>query len=155
MMNLSEKWRPDRWVMAHDADQFYTDELIEFFKITNSNTKYDLIMADEWTFPVNFKSYTEKYELRKWNNMPHKIKCNMAVYPTRHFMVEGAVKSRNYQDNYNSVYGGVYHHYKFRKDVQRLEAGYNLGDRQPPKSERYEGLIEFSSDYPSVIKEYV
>ena len=152
MMNLSEKWEVGRWVMSYDADQFYTDELIDFFKITSENTEYDLITADEWTFPHDFDYYTENYELRKWNNMPHRIKKNMAVYPTRHFMVEGYLNSYNYQDNFKSIHGGVYHHYKFRKNLDRLNAGYNLGDRKPPNPDRYLNLVEFNGDYPESVR---
>ena len=155
MMNLSRKWKAGRWVMSYDADQFYTDELIDFFDITNAVSEYSLITADEWTFPESYAEYTEKYEARKWNNMPHKIKPNMAVYPTRHFMVEDFFRSYNYQDNFKSIHGGVYHHYKFRMDRGRLQAGYSLGDRKPPDASRYECLKKFHGKYPAVIEKFL
>ncbi|MBV1870853.1 MAG: hypothetical protein KUG76_08080 [Gammaproteobacteria bacterium] len=151
MINLSKEWQVGRWVMSYDADQFYTDELISFFDITNQVTEYDLITADEWTFPNGFDKYTTGYEKRKWNNMPHKIKSNLAVYPTRHFVVESCFGTKTYQDDFSSIYGGVYHHYKFRKNSQRLEDGYSLGDRKPPDLSRYDGLVDFRAVYPKVI----
>ena len=152
MMNLSEDWEEGRWVMSYDADQFYTDELIDFFKITNTPSDYDLITADEWTFPYDFNHYTTGYENRKWNNMPHKIKPNMAVYPTRHFVTESVFSFKHYYENHKMLYGGVYHHYKFRKDAVRLSAGYELGDRKPPKKERYENLLKFTGNHPLSVK---
>ncbi len=154
MMRMSNKWKLGRWVMSYDADQFYTDELIDFFSLTNDNNcEFDLITADEYTFPNNYSNYTEKYEKRKWNNMPHRIKENMAVYPTRHFMVETPFKALNYQDNMRSVHGGVYHHYKFRKDSGRLAAGYSLGDRKPPENDRFHDLKSLdASELPEIIR---
>jgi hypothetical protein len=154
MMNMSQKWQEGRWVMSFDADQFYTDELIEAFSITNQETDFDLITADEWTFPEDFSLYTTEYEKRKWNNMPHKIKKNMAVYPTRHFVVESLFNHKHYYQFAKRFHAGVYHHYKFRKDTARLEAGYQLGDRKPPEDERYSNLKFFEGNYPSSVKEY-
>jgi len=155
MMNMSNMWEKDRWVMSYDSDQFYSDELIDFFNITNIQTDYDLITADEWTFPYDFENYTDGYELRKWNNMPHKIKDNMAVYPTRHFMIESMFAHKNYQDNFKRIDGGIYYHYKFRNDEARLEAGYKLGDRKPPEDSRYSNLKRFEQEHPEVIKRFI
>ena len=155
MMNMSKMWKEDRWVMSYDSDRFYSDELIEFFNICNKKTEYDLITADEWTFPNDLENYTDGYEKRKWNNMPHKIKENMAVYPTRHFMVESMFSHKNYQDNFKRVHGGTYYHYKFRNDKARLEAGYNLGDRKPPEDSRYSDLKKFELMHPKVIANYI
>ena len=153
MVNISNKWKTGRWVMSYDADQFYTDALINFFKITNSDVEFDLITADEYTFPYDFNNYTDNYELRKWNNMPHRIKKNLAVYPTRHFMIESKFAAHNYPNNCKSAHGGVYHHYKFRWNAERLASGYKLGDRKPPNDERFTGLKSSREILmPSVIK---
>jgi len=153
MINLSKQWSPGKWVMSYDADQFYTDELIENFQMTNELCKYDLITADELTFPENFDHYTMLYEKRKWNNMPHKITDRIAVYPTRHFVNEKAFSFSHIHETACSYHAGVYHHYKFREDSQRLQASYNLGDRKPPDPDRFSGLKEFKGDYPNVIKD--
>ncbi len=154
MMNMSKMWQKDRWVMSYDSDQFYSDELIDFFNICNKKSKYDLITADEWTFPYDFNNYTDKYELRKWNNMPHKIKSNMAIYPTRHFMIESIFSHKNYQDNFKKIHGGRYYHYKFRKDQNRLKAGYSLGDRKPPMESRFQNSKKFILTHPRSIRRY-
>lgn len=155
MCRLSEAWREGRWVMTCDADQFYTDELIDAFSVTKEDGfNCDLITADELTFPFGFDEFTSGYEIRKWNNLPHRIKRNMAIYPTRHFMVETLTNTLNYQDNFKRLHGGVYHHYKFRRDPSRLEKGYQLGDRRPPDPQRYEGLQSAQTvQFPSVIRE--
>jgi hypothetical protein len=155
MCRLSNLWSVGGWVMSYDADQFYCDDLIDAFTLTaDLRFDYDLITADEYTFPYDFNNFTREYELRKWNNMPHRIKSSMAVYPTRHFMVEGAVLAQNYQDNFKRFHAGIYHHYKFREDKSRIVAGYSLGDRKPPEAYRYSKLESADSiDMPSIIKD--
>ncbi len=141
MCRLSDAWKEGRWAMTYDADQFYTDDLIDVFSVTNDPSfDADLITADELTFPFGFDQFTSHYEERKWNNLPHRIKPNMAVYPTRHFMIETPARALNYQDNVKRFHGGIYHHYKFRNDQSRLDAGYKLGDRRPPDPSRYFNL---------------
>lgn len=154
MMNLSNKWEIGRWVMSYDADQFYTDELIDFFSVANQKTDFDLITADELTFPYDFFGSTYQYEFRKWNNMPHKIKPNMAVYPTRHYMIEYRFSVKKYHAICKVAHGGTYHHYKFRKNTERLRAGYMLGDRNPPEGSRYSSIQAYRGPYPSVIAKY-
>lgn len=154
MMSISKRWQEDRWCMSLDADQFYTDELIEKFSITNEKTDYDLITADEWTFPQSFREFTTKYETRTWNNMPHKIKKNMAVYPTRHFVTESMWGHQHYNKFAKCFHAGTYHHYKFRENLERLQAGYQLGDRKPPNNERYSNLKEYTGVHPEVIREH-
>jgi hypothetical protein len=155
MMRMSSKWKEGNWVMTYDADQFYTDELINKFTICNEDTDLDLITADEWTFPESFSEYATGYELRKWNNMPHKIKKGMAIYPTRHIVQESLFNHRQYHEMENIYHAGIYHHYKFRNDKGRLAAGYNLGDREPPKTERYQGLRKREGDLPEIIKSFI
>ena len=76
---------------------------------------------------------------------------NMAIYPTRHFVVESFFSHKHYYEFAKKYHGGVYHHYKFRNNQERLNAGYNLGDRRPPEPERYSDLEKFSGSLPSVI----
>lgn len=156
MSKLSKKWKKDRWVMTYDADQFYSEELIKTFSQTiNTDFHYDIITANELTFPFNFNQFTKDYEERNWNNLPHRIKKNMAVYPTRHFMIENFFSSKNYEKHARTKHSGFYHHYKFRKNKKRIEDGYNLGDRKPPDPERYKNLN--SADkilFPEIIKKY-
>lgn len=153
MMNLSKQWSEGKWVMSYDADQFYSDDLIDHFQITNEDSKYDLITADELTFPESFKHYTMLYEKRKWNNMPHKITDRIAVYPTRHFVNEKAFSFSHIHETARTYHAGVYHHYKFREDSTRLKASYKLGDRKPPDPNRFLGLKEFNGNHPKVIQE--
>jgi len=74
--------------------------------------------------------------------MPHKIKENMAVYPTRYFMVEDMLRIYTY-------------HYKLRKDQARLNAEYKLGDRKVPSKNRYRNLKKITEKYPNIISRYV
>ena len=152
MINMSKMWKKDRWMMSYDADTFYTDELIDFFQITNEKNDYDFISADEWTFPEDFNFFTDKFERRKHNNMPFKIKKNIAVYPTRHFMVESMFSYKNIGLSNKNANGGIYHHYKFRNDNKRIISGYRLGDRKPPDKSRFKDLKKFDSIYPEIIR---
>jgi len=154
MCRLSKKWQIGNWVMTYDADQFYSDELIDSFSATvRKDFNYDLIAANELTFPYSFSQFTKEYENRTWNNLPHKIKNNMAIYPTRHFMIERSHSAINYQDDAKIIHSGLYHHYKFRKNKKRIEDGYNLGDRKPPNIERYKNLQTMDKSLlPTVIK---
>ena len=156
MMNISRQWKVNTWAMTYDADQFYPDYMIEEFDLVNETSDYQLLTANEFTFPENFKEYTEHYEIRKWNNMPFKIQKNMAVYPTRHFVVENFFNFRHISEINFQKSVGNYYHYKFRNNISRSEAGYSLGDRQAPSSARYKGIEKFVDDHPkSVINHYM
>ena len=156
MCRLSKFWEIGRWVMTYDADQFYTDELIDAFAVTNDDKfDYDLISANELTFPNNFYEYTNEYEKRNWNNLPHKIKKNMAIYPTRHFMIENFFSAINYENISKNLHLGCYHHYKFRKNEKRKIDGYKLGDRKPPDPERFKNLSPSKNIlFPSAVKKF-
>lgn len=155
MSKLCNHWNSSNWFMTLDADQFYTDNLIEnIYTLLNDNpNEYQLMTAKELTFPFDFFHYTTKYEQRTWNNMPHKIIDNISFYPTRHPMIENLFLSKTYQNNVKSIHLGEYHHYKFRSSLSRLNAGYSLGDRQPPSPERYNDLINYVGAYPNSILE--
>lgn len=154
MMNLSKRWKRGRWVMTLDADQFYSDQVIEAFEVTNDRaSNLGIITADELTFPDNFNYFSSEYEFRTWNNMPHKIVGNMAVYPTRHFVMENKFSFEHIHEFAPALHAGTYHHYKFREDQSRLDAGYKLGDRQPPSPHRFAALQPFDGKHPAVIRE--
>ena len=155
MSKLCNHWNSFNWFMTLDADQFYTESLIENIHIVldDNPNSYQLMTANELTFPFDFFHYTTKYEKRTWNNMPHKICDNISFYPTRHPMLENCFLSKTYQNNVKTIHLGEYHHYKFRSSLSRLNAGYSLGDRQPPRPERYEDLINYVGTYPNSILE--
>ena len=151
MMNMSKLWKVNTWAMTYDADQFYSESVIENFGIVNESTKYQLLTANEFTFPDNFDHFTEDYELRKWNNMPFKIQMNMAVYPTRHFVVENYFQYNHLHEFNFQKFVGEYYHYKFRNNTLRLDAGYSLGDRKAPNKNRFKNLKKYYGKHPSSI----
>jgi len=154
MIQLSTKWQPGNWVMTYDADQFYGDEVLERLPDAMSSDDLGLLTARELTFRENLEECTEHYERRTWNNMPHRIYQNTAVYPTRHFCLEGRVRARRYPDYVPSKHLGHYFHYKFRGG-QRLREGYRLGDRKPPRPEQWKGIQRFRGEHPRVIRDHL
>lgn len=164
MISNSEKWQQGRWFMTYDADQFYTDDVIDSFNITNKETDFDLLTAEEYTFFRSFDEYTTDYEQRVYNNMPHKICPDTIIQPTRGLMLDGQTRNDNslserwrkhlYIDHVDTKNVGRYHHYKIPDiDPNRFEKGYELGDRVMPDYEEY-AMREFTDDHPTIIKEY-
>lgn len=161
MISLSKAWRPGNWFMTYDADQYYSDDIIDSFKKLNNEEPADLITANERTFFLNFKSFTDQYEKRTFNNMPHKIKQTTNIMPTRDIVLEdfsfnsfklsGFMKSDRYIYKVPSVNIGCYHHYKFRLDSKRTNMGYMVGDRQKPQITQYE-LVFFSGSHPAIVQ---
>lgn len=156
MCRVAKFWTPGRWVMTYDADQFYPDSLIDLFDLLRDpEFPYEMLTAKEYTFPKDFQNFTTNYEKRTWNNLPHKISKNMAVYPTRHFMVESFACAKDFPSSCKMYTAGVYHHYKFRRDSKRLAMGYNLGDRVAPDESRFLGLLQADNiEFPFVIKKF-
>lgn len=154
MSSLCKKWSTGKWFMTYDSDQFYSDECIESIK-SNLEKDLDLMTANERTFPYNYTSYTLEYEKRNYNNMPHKIKDNTLILPTRDIVMMKYPKPKVYgkSDNIKKINLGYYNHYKFRtKDVNRLEEGYKLGDREKPDFDKYT-MIEMTDNHPKVIRD--
>ena len=135
MIGLSREWKPGSWFMTYDADQFYSDELVENIKeIVNGENDIDLITADEWTFFRNFKEYTDEHDHRHFSNMPHRIHKDTLFQPTRSMIRE--TKSGKYSfwnfkkilakhlyiNHCKSIKGGNYFHYKLNSP-ERLKAG--------------------------------
>lgn len=165
MASISDEWQPGKWVMTYDADQFYSDEMIEKLSITNSETEVGLLTGTELTFFNSFDEYTLEYEKRGYSNMPHKIYSDTFIRPTRGICLDGGTrtdKSLNdkvYNHHYvdhdvGTAHIGKYHHYKIPDiDPERFQQGYELGDRTKPGLDNYE-MREFTGDYPEVIKDY-
>ncbi|WP_418284157.1 hypothetical protein [Halorubrum sp. DTA46] len=161
MISISDKWEPGRWFMTYDADQFYTDELIDSFAITNSETDFGLLTGTELTFLKSFDEYTLDYEQREYNNMPHKIYPDTFIWPTRDVGLVGRSRSKTslsdqwgnhrYIHHVDTEDVGEYCHYKLPDlDPQRFEQGYQLGDREPPDNEKY-SMKSFDRDHPKII----
>ncbi|MGC9452500.1 MAG: hypothetical protein ACP5I4_13765 [Oceanipulchritudo sp.] len=154
MMKQSEYFRPGRWFMTVDADQFYPDSMIERFReILRNPGDTGLITAGEMTFFKDFSTFVRGYEKRRYNNMPHRIYENTQVFPTRLFKLAGFWKARLYEDAVPCVDVGEYHHYRFRKGA-RQEMTYQLGDRKPPRSERFANPVTFQGPLSSVVSRY-
>lgn len=139
--------------MTYDCDQFYTDATIEAMKReVNGESEADLLTADERTFFDGFRRYTDQYERRKYNNMPHRIRRDTMIFPTRALTVEGLLRTRYYADVCPKKHVGAYHHYKFQFE-DRFEEAYEVGDRRPPELDQYD-MIPFEGEHPSVIEKH-
>ncbi|EGR1364243.1 hypothetical protein D9A24_24790, partial [Vibrio parahaemolyticus] len=126
------------WFMTIDADQFYSDSMIESLEeLSSCQSDYQQICADEYTFFENFEYYSDTYEKRKWNNMPYQMVKGARLLPTRDFKIKTSIfKVEDYHSVVKSKAVGNYFHYKFRKDIERISSGYELGDRKAPEKER-------------------
>lgn len=164
MISISQKWKPGMWFMVYDADQFYSDEMIEEIKkiVNDEESPFDLITGKEITFFENFEQYTDSYEERTYNNMPHRIYYDTLIQPTRGIIREAKsgkvflfknIWSRHlYIFFANAISVGSYFHYKINTP-DRFEAGYKLGDRKKPDPTRCT-TKKFSGSHPKIIKEY-
>lgn len=162
MISISESWMPRRWFMTYDCDQFYSDAMIEKFSIANEDVEYGLLTGDELTFFNSFNEYTDEYEKRKYNNMPHKIYRNTMIRPTRGLVLEewscANVSLKNFltRDHYikkvKSLHIGEYFHYKLTSSP-RFEAGYRLGDRKKPDGSQ-RAMARFEGKHPSIVHRY-
>ena len=143
------------WFMTYDADQFYSDTMIDgLSRLDDHALEFDLMFAKELTFFNDFESYTKDYESRVWNNMPHRLVDGARLHPTRDFKIKTSTfKVENYYDLVNKLNVGHYFHYKFKKDIHRIEAGYQLGDRKPPEENRTVANGRFNGEHPAVIRD--
>lgn len=162
MISISKMWSDKRWFMSYDADQFYSDQMI--YKIIeiikNNDNAYGLMTGKEITFFNSFDQFTNLYEKRNYNNMPHKIYDDTIVQPTRGIMKENISRRgalfKNfwskylYINNVPNIDVGYYFHYKIN-NPERCKAGYALGDRKEPAEERKQ-TNEFKGSHPSVIQ---
>lgn len=160
MISLSKKWEVGVWTTNVDCDQFYLDSMIEnFFKYINSDNDFGLLEGIENTFFENFEDFTNEYERRTYNNMPHKIYKGTNFMPTRATIIEDfdfrlkfkkKFKADFYINKVNSVNVGFYNHYKFKFDRERFKLGYNLGDRKMPNIKNY-FFKKYTFAHPKVI----
>lgn len=165
MVSLSKEWKSGAWFMPYDADQFYSDEMIEKIKQTTSNDNdFDLITGDEITFFAGFNQYTTDYDSRHFSNMPHRVYEDTLFQPTRSMIREtksGKFSIFNFRKTLakhlyiyfvKTIAGGNYFHYKLNSP-ERLKAGYELGDRGTPNPEKYQ-MKEFKGKHPKIIQDY-
>ena len=160
MISLSKTWNNGDWFMSYDADQFYTDDMIkQFMKYINTQNNYGLLIGTEHSFLENFTSYTDKYEKRKYNNMPHKIYKNTNIVPTRGLVLESWIlkrknatilKSDYYENIVEKKDVGIYNHYKLPLNKQRYLEGHKLGNRKMVNTKKYK-YIKMNKPHPKII----
>ena len=105
--------------------------------------------ANEFTFFNDEKSYTDQYEKRNFNNMPHRIYSNTAIVTTRDIVREGLFDIKYYKETEKSLHLGVYNHYKF-SGTKRFDRGYNVGGRAMPNISEYRQM-KYTGRHPSVL----
>lgn len=150
MLKMS-KLKENDWFMTVDADQFYSNTIIEDIKKINSSFNFDMISCKELTFFGDEKIAYEKFESRDYNNMPHRYKNGLIFIPTRNPAIIYNNKFRVISEiSKLKKFGGLVYHYKF-KSKSRLIEGYNLGDR---KITIGDGHISenLEWDHPNIIK---
>lgn len=143
------------WFMTYDADQFYSDDLLENMKerIAEAEQKEcSLLSAQEYTFSTDFKHFNDKYEKRTWNNMPHKYYPNTIILPTRDIKLIRSFSLKYYLQALQDEHVGIYYHYKFRINKARLAASYTLGDRKKPSLKRTMSTNVFDGEHPKIIR---
>jgi hypothetical protein len=165
MISLSKCWKPNVWTTNIDCDQFYSDDMIKeiMFEVNNQNSNLGLLSGKENSFFENFNEYTNEYDLREYNNMPHKIYSSTTFMPTRATIIENFslssfdLKKFFYTDFYynkvKSRFTGNYNHYKFKFNKTRFKDGYALGDRKMPDISKY-AVKNYIEDHPSIIKQF-
>ena len=164
MISISKKWGKNDWFMSYDCDQFYYDDTIKkIIKIVNNKNidkNIGLLTGNENTFFKNFNEYTNEYEKRNYNNMPHRIYNSTNIMPTRAiildqisfktFNIQKLFKSDFYFNKKNSIFVGEYNHYKFKFDKTRFNDGYKLGNRKKPIIKSYT-IKKFKKNHPEII----
>ncbi len=164
MISMSTQWQAGKWFMTLDADQFYTDDMVQkiITYVNDADAEAGLLTGTERTFFGDFKQSTTGYEQRTYNNMPHRIYRGTTVVPTRGLVVDDwmpqsftlkhALRNELYENKVVTKYVGEYHHYKFQPhDPSRLDAGYQLGDRKPPTADRTQ-TEPYTGKYPQTVK---
>jgi hypothetical protein len=153
MIAMSKTWRIGDWLMNYDCDQFYSDDMIKkIIAYCNGEVEADLLTGKERSFFTGFDAYTEDYDKRVYNNMPHRIRKDMWIVPTREIVVEKPCMYKNYLSAVKSKPIGHYFHYKFKKDSKRYKQGYQLGDRKAPQVKNFTFKKIEKKDHPSIIR---
>lgn len=142
------------WFMTYDCDQFYSDDIITSIKNISDYEEFDLLTTKEFTFFQSFSLYTESYELRDYNNMPHRYIKGMRFLPTRHPSVIQNYRYVNFSDVTKKKHfvGNVFHYHV--KTEERIKSGYSLGDRKPPSSDRMK-TKKYYGIHPKVVAELI
>ena len=152
MISISKEFKPRRWFMTYDCDQFYSDEMLEQFaaEVNCDNGDCGLLTGKQLTFLNNFRSVSYNYDKRDYKNMPHRIYSDTRFIPTRHpvRLING--KYRLYTEVEKKKFCGMIFHYHIRKK-ERMEQGYSLGDRKPPSLDRCHTEL-YHGAHPELIK---
>lgn len=152
MIDQSVQWEPGKWFMTYDADQYYSDALLERFSGLSVPEGIGLLTGRELTFMDGFGSYTTDYEKRTFNNMPHRIYPSTLIVPTRRVVLEGPWARSLYIDRVKADYVGEYHHYRFRNRA-RERLTYAVGDRNPPPRGEMR-FRKFEEEHPMLIRRH-
>lgn len=163
MVQMSDYWAPGNWFMTYDCDQFYTEEMIDQFSLTKQELDAGLLTGRELTFFESFDKYTEEYETRRYNNMPHKIYPGTMIRPTRDIALETpmsdginesmSLSSDLYINQVETLDTGEYHHYKIR-DPNRMTAAYDVGNRERPEISDYT-FNSFEGNHPATVASFI
>jgi len=136
MISMSKYWEPGNWFMNYDADQFYDDEVIDKFKRLEDFEEYLFLSAKERTFFNTSFVYTDQYEKRNNNNMPHQILDETSIITTRDIVIENNFSFYHYPKKFKGAQVGYYNHYKFSTS-ERFSKGYTVGGRVKPEISDY------------------
>jgi hypothetical protein len=153
MFDLAERLRVSGWFMTYDCDQFYSDQMLASLHRLLAEPHINLLVGRELTFFGDFESFTPTYETRDYNNMPHRLFSDTRFIPTRHpaRVVAGVYRICSEIDTAKKEVGPVYHYHL--RPSNRRRAGYALGDRRPPPSERME-TTRFTGEHPETIRRH-
>lgn len=150
MIRLSTYFAPNRWFMTYDCDQFYDDKVVDKIKQLEQFKETNILVSKEKTFFDSFEQYTEEYEKRDYNNMPHRAFPDTRFIPTRHPSRPRGTRYVNCSDFETAkFYVGWVYHYHIRSQ-KREQAGYSLGDRTPPHPERKKTKF-YNGKHPFII----
>lgn len=153
MIDLSTTWRPGSWFMTYDCDVFYSDAMLEQFDrhIAAAGDEIGLLGGDEQTFFEDFSHSSSGYEKRIYNNMPHRIRENTIIAPTREVLLESLFSRAYYVAREQVEHTGYYCHYKIQSPERRA-AGYTLGNRKAPEAHRCT-TTPFTLEHPRIVRD--
>jgi hypothetical protein len=159
MISLSKEWKSGVWTSNIDCDQFYSDDMTKKIlkEVNKHDSQFGLLSGSENSFFDNFNNFTNEYEKRTYNNMPHKIYKNTNFMPTRATVIESFdlkfknfFKSDFYINKVENLNVGEYNHYKFKFNKTRFKDGYNLGDRRAPDLREY-SFNQYLDKHPKIV----
>ncbi len=151
MIEISDAFRKGNWFMTYDCDQFYSDEMIISMREYIKDEDINILVGKELTFFGSFDQYTDSYENRDYNNMPHRIFEDSRFIPTR-------LPCRPFKNDYlvcsdflkgKKNIGYMYHYHV--KSPSRLSQSYEVGNRKPPEASRVT-TETFNGNHPKIIQ---